>query len=313
MTKQENVFKIELMFGWIKRNPLASILITVALYLILKTLLGIFSVNSIALKSSGIQLDGYGSLDSALPLSVVERSESISPSRVAPTTREDRLVFQESSMSLVVKNVRQTADEVIAKTKDLGGYMVSSTLNQPEEAPYATIVLRVPAKELNTALDFFRQSAIKVTYENLNGRDVTDEYVDVAARLQTLQKTKVKFEEIMDKAVRTQDILDAQREIINVQSQIDALKGRQDYLEKTAELARVSLNLSTDEFALPYAPKTAFRPEVIFKQAVRSLVETLRGFAKTSIWVAVYGVIWVPILFIVLFLRKRKLKRQELK
>ena len=208
----------------------------------------------------------------------------------------------------MVKNVRESSDKAIDWAKSVGGYMVSSSLSQPEEAPYAYVVLRIPAKDLKPAIEYFRSLAIKVSSENLLGTDVTDEYTDIGARLETLNKTKAKFEEILSKAVAVNDILTVQRELISLQDQIDSLKGRQQYLEKTAELAKISLYLSTDEFSLPYAPSQPFRPEAIFKQAVRSLVGTLRGGAKLLIWVGVYSPIWLLILGVIWFFKRRKKK-----
>jgi len=236
-------------------------------------------------------------------------TSSLQYNEVPPVVTEDRLVVQESNLSLVVKSVREAVKRAVDYADSNGGYMVSSSLSQPEEAPYATLVLRVPSKSLNASLEHFRSLALKVSSENLYGHDVTDQYVDVQARLDTLAKTKSKFEEIMSQATQVQDILTVQREIINIQSQIDSLKGRQLYLEKTAELARITLHFSTDEFALPYAPTGTFRPEVIFKTAVRSLVGTFRAVARDLIWIGVYAVIWVPILLVVLFFRRRAKKK----
>jgi len=171
------------------------------------------------------------------------------------------------------------------------------------------VVVRVPAKSLKATLDYFRSLSIKVSSENLFGTDVTDQYVDIQARLDTLNKTKAKFEEILVKADKVTDILEVQRQIIYIQDQIDSLKGQQQYLEKTAELAKITLYLSTDEFSLPYAPSAPFRPAVIFKYAVRSLVGTLRGIVQALIWIGVYSVIMVPVLLVVYFVR-RKIKRQ---
>ena len=110
----------------------------------------------------------------------------------------------------------------------------------------------------------------------------------------------------MDQTDDIDYLLQIQRELINLQNQIDSLKGRQKYLEQTAKLAKVTLHLSTDEWSLPYAPAKSFRPSVIFKQAVRSLVTSLRGLAEKLIWIAVYAVIWGPVLALFLWLRKRK-------
>lgn len=291
------------MIGWIKRNKLSFLLLLVVVYLVVKQSSGVRPLSQPAMLSIG------GAGEKSVALKSAPSVSSLLPSRnYTPTTETDRLVVQESSLSLVVKNVRESSDKATDWAKSVGGYMVSSSLSQPEEAPYAYVVLRIPAKDLKPAIEYFRSLAIKVSSENLLGTDVTDEYIDIDSRLDTLNKTKAKFEEILSKATAVQDILTVQRELINLQDQIDSLKGRQQYLEKTAELAKISLHLSTDEFSLPYAPSQPFRPAAIFKQAVRSLVGTLRGGAKLLIWVGVYSPIWLLILGVIWFFKRRKKK-----
>jgi hypothetical protein len=207
---------------------------------------------------------------------------------------------------LVVDDVRQKADQVLDYVQGKGGYMVSSSIRRPEEVPFGTIVVRVPSQELRPTLDHLRGLAVKVTSEYLSGRDVTDQYIDLEERLETLNKTKTKFEGILDQATEVEDILNVQRELINLQKQIDNLKGHQQYLEKTAENAKITVYLSTDEWSLPYAPEgEAFRPRVIFKQAVRSLVLSFRKLGKAGIWIAVYAPIWLPVLFLIWWWKKR--------
>ncbi len=291
------------MLEWVKRNKLASLIILVLLLLVLKNYF-------LGIRQSAIPLGGVrnemavksGVATLGMP-SILPPSDTFAPSQ-----NKDRLVVEESSMSLVVSDVRKVSDQIVEKAKSLGGYMVNNSLTNPEEAPFAQVTIRVPSEHLKSALDYFRSLSIKVTSENIQGTDVTDEYVDTQARLKTLEQTKAKFEEIMGKASQVQDILTVQRELINIQDQIDSIKGRQQYLEQTAEMAKLTAYLSTDEFSLPYAPSGKFRPEVIFKQAIRSLVNNARDFAGLLIWVVVYAIVWLPILLIIYFIwRRRKL------
>jgi len=218
---------------------------------------------------------------------------------------KDRMVVQNSWLSLLVKNVRDAQKSIISKAEKLGGYMVDSSVNSPEGIDNASVTVRVPSEKLSESLDYFRSLGVRVVSESLTGYDVTDQYVDIQAHLDTLNMTKVKFEEILGKAEKVQDILEVQREIINIQVQIDNLIGQQKYLEKNAQVAKVTLYLSTDELALPYAPAQPWRPSVIVKTAVRSLLETLRGVGTAIIWIVVFAVIWLPVLGIVLFLKKK--------
>jgi hypothetical protein len=135
--------------------------------------------------------------------------------------------------------------------------------------------------------------------------------VDVEKRITLLQKTMDKFQSILDQAKEISDITNLNQQIIYIQDQIDSLKGSQMALAKNAQLVRVTVYLSTDEISLPYAPDTSWRPDVIFKLAVRSLVTDLRGLGEKAIWVFVYAVIWLPILIVIWFVwRKVKSKKR---
>jgi len=288
--------------SWIKENKLTAIIIIALLFVLYRQYAPGFPLYRRTLYEAPADVAFEAPAKAGLSLLPPPVQE------FAPSEREERLVVEESSMSLVVSKVRETSDKIIDYAKEAGGFMVSTSLTKPEEVPFATVVVRVPAEKFREVLNYYRSLAVKVSSENIKGTDVTDEYVDIEARLATLNKTKAKFEEIMEEAVKIQDILQVQREIIRLQDQIDTLKGRQNYLEKTAALAKITIYLSTDEFALPYAPSPAFRPGVIFKLAVRSLVSTLRSLATLLIWVGVYALVWVPVavvVFLVYRLRKK--------
>ncbi|PIS15147.1 hypothetical protein COT63_01555 [Candidatus Shapirobacteria bacterium CG09_land_8_20_14_0_10_38_17] len=292
--------------GWVKKNKLASFLIVILLVLIAKDFLSNQSARQIGYSNVG--LDESSMVASS---KMGEITALLPPEEVVPSESKERLVVQTSSLSLVVNDVRQVSKEVVNYTQEIGGFMVSASLDKPQEVPFATVVVRVPAEKLSETLDYFRSLAVKVSSENILGKDVTDQYEDIGTKLETLNKTKAKFEEILNKAEKVEDILKVQRELTSLQAQIDNLKGRKEYWEKTAKLAKITTYLSTDELSLPYQPEGVFRPKVIFKQAVRSLIETLRSFAKLVIWVAVYLPIWGAILiiiFIAKWLKRRKKK-----
>jgi len=288
---------------WIKNNKLAAFLLLLVGFLLLKNRSLIPLKQQLASQSVGLQTEGV-----ALPATDLKsQGFSVAPDAAPQPEIKDRLVVEESNISLVVDNVRQKVDKILDEVGKKNGYMVSSSLSQPQETPYAHLVVRVPTKELRPTLELLRGLSIKVTSENLVGTDVTDQYTDLETRLTTLNKTKLKFEEIMTKAFSVNEIMEVQRQLIYLQDQIDRIKGQQKYLEKTAENAKLTIYLASDEWALPYSPQeSTFRPKVIFKQAVRSLVTALRGLAKLAIWVIVFSIIWLPALLIYKWWRKRK-------
>lgn len=296
-------------FQWLKNNKIVALLILVIFFLLFRKSSTVPIYNSISNRSTGLMMEkaapaslNYGGSvsDSYMPPPVQE---------FAPSDATNRLVIQNSDLSLLVKNVKQTANQITDFAKNNGGFMISSSLNNPNEQGTGNITIRVPSRKFKETLTFLEGLSVKVVYENLYGEDVTDQYTDISARLQTLNTTKAKFEEILTKANQVQDILNVEREIINLQSQIDSLKGQELYLEKSAELSKITVYLATDELELPYAPKENWRSEVIVKTAIRSLVQNLRDMVSATIWIGVYAIIWLPLLLITLFLKRKFYKR----
>ena len=225
---------------------------------------------------------------------------------IAPTDSSDRMVIKESTLSLMVKDVAESIKTIQTATEKSGGYLINSHLSKPQESGSGSISVRVPESKLTGALAEFRKAGLRVIDEYISGNDVTDQYVDLEARLATLNKTKTKFEQILEQTVQVQDLLNVQRELVNLQQQIDSIKGQQQYLAQSAKLSKVTVYLSTDEFSLPYSPADPWRPNVVFKLAVRSLVSALRGIGTAAIWIGVYSPIWAPILFSVWLINKKK-------
>ncbi len=278
------------MIDWIKSHKLTSILLLVVFYLLIKQFTPIYPIRPL----------NYGAADYG--------AKSIAPAQEGKMVSDNRMVVADSYLSLVVKTVADTHRQILKKVEELGGFMINSSVNNPQENANASLTVRIPSKKLDEAIRFFKALAIKVVTENLTGEDVTNQYTDIEARLATLNKTKVIFEEMLTKATLVPDILNIQREILSIQDQIDSLKGQQKYLTENVKLAKITIYLSTDELSLPYAPLDSWRPALIFKEAVRSMIVHLRQFGTALIWVGVYGVIWLPIVLIVIFIKVRRKK-----
>lgn len=309
------------MIDWIKNNKIATALLLVVLfylfnnYIRFQELGGIQMMRDKAVRTEpafygpGSSDDGFAIMEEGMNAMMAGESGRmmLSPDRpsIEPVSdAADRVVIQDSSMSLLVSDVRETGDNIIKYAESTGGFMVNARYNRPDESAFGTISVRVPTNRLTEALDTFRTYAIKVTNENLTGRDVTEQYTDIEARLETLETTKAKFESILDQASEVEDIIQVNQQLIYIQDQIDNLIGQREAIEKNASLTKITVYLSTDELSLPYSPDEKFRPNVVFKLAVRGMLSTLVSAAEIVIWVAVYSVIWVPTLVILVALKR---------
>lgn len=232
------------------------------------------------------------------------------PNPVAPSSSVNRLKSYTASLSMVVGNVSESLQAIEQIATKAGGFLIESRLSSPEEGAYGTASIRVSSEQLKPTLEAIKNLGVRVTQESITSADLTDEYEDIDAKLTSLQSTMAKFETILDQADTVEESMRVQEQLLNLQDRIDSLIGRKQYLEKSSELSLITVTIASDELSLPYAPQDTWRPALIFKQAVRSLVQSTRTLANYIIWLGVYSVIWIPALIGFLWFAKRRNKKQ---
>ena len=115
-----------------------------------------------------------------------------------------------------------------------------------------SISIRIPSERLNQVLETIKAEATQpVISENINSQDVTADYVDLSSRLTNLEATEAQLQQIMDEAVKTDDVLAVYSRLTDIRSQIEVIKGQMKYYEESARLSMVSVDLVADEATQP--------------------------------------------------------------
>jgi len=157
----------------------------------------------------------------------------------------ERMIVRTAEIALVVSDVAIALDQVADLAEGFGGYVVSSTRWKEEEIRFVGIItIRVPAEDFGEVMDVLRGLAVDVTHEETSAQDVTEEYIDLGAKLKNLEATEDQLLRLMEKAEKVEDILGIQRELSKTRGEIEQTKGRMQYLERTSatSLIRVQLN-----------------------------------------------------------------------
>lgn len=154
---------------------------------------------------------------------------------------QERIIVRTVGMGLVVDNVARNVDSVGAIAGELGGWMVSSDRGAIH---FGSVSVRVPAQQLDEAVRRIRALAIRVDYESSTSQDVTDEYVDSNSRLRSLRATEESLLKLLQQATKVEDALDVQRELTDLQAQIESLEGRIKFLQQTAAFSLINVDMT---------------------------------------------------------------------
>jgi len=157
---------------------------------------------------------------------------------------DTRMIVRTGNISMVVDDISGALSSIAQMAEGYKGYVVSSNSWKDGERVYGSISIRIPAESYDIASKSVANLAVEVTSQSSSSQDVTAEYVDLGAQLSSLQATQAQLLLIMSKADKVADILAVQAQLTQIQTQIEQIKGRMQYLEKTSSTSLINVSLS---------------------------------------------------------------------
>jgi hypothetical protein len=227
---------------------------------------------------------------------------------------QERLIIRTGDMTIVVADTEEALGRITEMAENGGGWVVSSNVYQSTEtAKTGYIQIRVPAAGFQSVLDAIAGLAVEVTNLSTSGQDVTEEYVDLDARLGNLEATADRLRVFLDEARTVEEALAVNQELSRVEGEIESLKGRMQFLEQSSAFSSISVNLTPDELAQPVQVGT-WRPTGVAKEAVEALIAALQWLANAVIWFTIFVLpvlLIIAIPFVLLIWLIRRLRRRE--
>ncbi|MSP13004.1 MAG: DUF4349 domain-containing protein [Chloroflexi bacterium] len=231
----------------------------------------------------------------------------------------DRKIISTVDLNLVVADTQATFDAVSKLAGEAGGFIANSQLRRNNDALYANMTIRIPADGLSRALENLKKLAVRVDSEAMRGEDVTQEYVDLNARLTNLEATEVELRqlltEVRQRTQKAEDVLAVYRELTNVRGDIEQIKGRMQMLDQLTSLATINLQLIPD-VAGKTLPQQSWRPLVIARTALLDLAQALQFLGSFAIrlllfYIPILIIMVIPLVIIVLAVRRWTRSRQR--
>lgn len=225
----------------------------------------------------------------------------------------DRMIIRTATLQIQVKDVAPSLDTVRNMAGAHGGYVSQSESRLEGEDTVATITLQVPVREFDNVITKLRKVGIKTLGENVSSSDVTEEYTDLQSQLRNLQATEQRMIALMQKAERVEDILALDREMRQIQGEIERTQGRLNYLGKRSEMSTITVSLYPEAAAVAplTKPAEAWDPVQVAQRAWEASLELLSGLASAVITVAVFMWWAIPFLLLAAWLARRP-RRQSL-
>lgn len=216
----------------------------------------------------------------------------------AQTVPTERKIIRNADLQLEASSPEEAQQKVTAIAESKGGFVVESTQSSSNSKvttrDIVTMTVRVPAAKFNESLDEIRKVSNRVIVETISGQDVTEEFVDIEARLKAKKALEAQFIEIMKQSKTVADALQVQRELANVRGEIEQIEGRLRFLENQTSLSTIKIRLQS-----PTA--YAANPKGFFYQLGEAISSGFDFALNFILWLVTFIIAILPfVIFVVL-------------
>ncbi len=213
------------------------------------------------------------------------------PQQVDPQKAGERKIIYAGRVSLVVENFEEMETAIPDLVKQYAGYLAEADINRTEGRQRSgRWVARIPAERFADFLSAVSKLGIAEDQEQ-TAQDVTMEYMDLEARIATQKQLEERILELLkNREGKLSDVIEAERELARVRSEIESMEGRLRYLKNRTAYSTVTINVREEQDYIPAAaPDFGGRIGKAWQESLRTLKE-----AGQNIVIAVVAIVpWI--------------------
>lgn len=253
------------------------------------------------------RVSGGDTADEAMPYAeeFAAEAEAVAQADSPGAPAIARKVIANASITLVVAETSRAVESINGLMNEVGGYVSEANLYRSsygaDQVLRGSLTLRVPAERLEEALEQLEALALEVESKSIQRQDVTDQYSDVDAQLRNLEAAENELRELLAEVrakpnATPDDIIAVLNRLTDIRGQIEQLQGRKNMLDNLIALSTINLTLVPDVINRPIVDE-GWRPGVVLREALRTLVNALQGLGSAAIW---FVVVVLPLLLLAL-------------
>lgn len=214
-------------------------------------------------------------------------------------------VIKTGNMQLQVQDLDKAKEEVLQKVKANKGFTSAADYNDYSYQKTQTITIRVASSNFENLMKELSPIGY-VQNQSQNAQDVSEEFVDIQARLKTKREVENRYTEILKSAKTISEILEIEEKLRVIREEIEAKEGRLRYLKDQVSLSTIHLTLTQKLENYSKPPERSF-----FSRLAENMGEGWDDFLMFVVGVMRLWVFWIVLVGIIYgIVRWRKARKK---
>jgi hypothetical protein len=167
------------------------------------------------------------------------------PAGAVPVSqRLERKLIKQGTLGFNTEAPSKTREWLGNQVRRRGGFVAQESTSAYGNRTTFRLVVRIPAAQFDSLVNAIVEYAGELETKAIGTQDVTEEFIDVEARLTTKKELELRYHEILKQARTVDEILSIERELGTLRTDIESVEGRLRYLKDQVSLSTLVVEYS---------------------------------------------------------------------
>lgn len=219
-------------------------------------------------------------------------------------TSENTKIIKTANLRFASSNIDESYALVQKSAQKYKAIIQNDITGKDYNSIYRNVTLRIPNQYFDAFINDLSKGIAYFDRKEISAQDVSEEFVDLQARLNAKQTLEKRYLELLSKANKVSEILEIERELANIREEIEAKQGRLQYLQSRVSMSTISIEMYTEK---PQGTGTTVSYGSKMWNAIKSGFNGLSRFFLGILYIWPF----ILILAVIFFFIKRKLRSKK--
>ena len=158
----------------------------------------------------------------------------------APTPPSQKII-KTGNLRFETQDLAKTHQKILDAVRNAKGYVQRDNTGKNYNSLYHNLTIRIPSENFDTVIQTISDGVTYFEEKTISQRDVTEEFVDLNARLKAKRTLEKRYLELLSKAKDVKEMLEIERELSKIREEIEAREGRLQYLQNQVSESTISI------------------------------------------------------------------------
>ncbi|KXO00671.1 hypothetical protein LS48_04595 [Aequorivita aquimaris] len=158
-----------------------------------------------------------------------------------PPLNKEQKIIKTARLAFETKDVEATHKKILQLASQYKGLVQNDNSGKDYNRIYKNMTVRIPTENFQQFIDGISEGVAYFDQKDISRQDVSEEFVDLEARLKAKRVLEERYLELLKKANKVEEMLQIERELSTIREEIEAKQGRLQYLQSQVSMSTVNI------------------------------------------------------------------------